>query len=249
MTMKKVLLAVAVAAMMVASQAGAADKLIVQDATGTNTVFKVDDAGTVTGVKLGMGTSTPQVPLHLNINTTFGVGTSLYDPSSGLAVTRGDGSAAADLITADSTAIAGKRPIMRGIRARGSLVSPTAPAVNDQVFSLLGAVWTGARVYNTADITMKVDGTISDLGLVADPTGASISAPARITFSTRSGLTWTERMTVKSDGKVGINQPSPTSILHVSGLVTYTSNANAIAAGLTAGAFYTDGVGNVKVVY
>jgi len=227
----------------------AADKLIVKNAGGTADVFKVDDTGLVTGSKMGLGTSTPQVPLHLNITPASAVGVSLYDPSSGLAVVRQDGAAAADLISADSTGGAGKRPIMRGIRARGTLVSPTAPVLNDQVFSLLGAVWTGARVYNTADITVKVDGNISDSGLVADPTGASISAPARITFSTRNGLVWTERLTVKSDGKIGINQPAPTSILHVSGLATYTSNANALAAGLTAGAFYTDGAGSVKVVY
>jgi len=249
--MKKICKVILAAAAMVvlAVPAMAADKLIVKDAAGTSNVFTVDDAGKVTGAKLGMGTTDPRVPLHLNINTTFPVGTSLYDPSSGLAITRGDGSAAGDLITADSTGVAGKRPIIRGIRARGSLVSPSAPVLNDQIFSVLGAVWTGARVYNTADITVKVDGAVSDAGLVADPTGANISAPARITFSTRNGLVWTERLTVKSDGKIGINQPAPTSILHVSGLVTYTSNANAIAGGLTAGAFYTDGAGNVKVVY
>ncbi len=56
-------------------------------------------------------------------------------------------------------------------------------------------------------------------------------------------------MTIKSGGNIGINTPDPKSILHVTGLATYTSNANAIAAGLTAGAFYTDGAGNVKVAY
>ncbi|NTW31811.1 MAG: LamG domain-containing protein [Bacteroidetes bacterium] len=42
--------------------------------------------------------------------------------------------------------------------------------------------------------------------------------------------------------------PAP-SALTVIGLPVYATNALAIAGGLTAGAFYTDGVGNVKVVY
>lgn len=56
-----------------------------------------------------------------------------------------------------------------------------------------------------------------------------------------------ERMRVASNGNVGINSTSPTSKLHVVGLVDYATNALAIAGGLTVGAFYhTSGV--VKVV-
>jgi hypothetical protein len=56
-----------------------------------------------------------------------------------------------------------------------------------------------------------------------------------------------ERMRVASNGNVGINSTSPTSRLHVVGLVDYATNALAIAGGLTVGAFYhTSGV--VKVV-
>jgi hypothetical protein len=56
-----------------------------------------------------------------------------------------------------------------------------------------------------------------------------------------------ERMRVASNGNVGIATTAPTSKLHVVGLVDYSTNALAIAGGLTVGAFYhTSGV--VKVV-
>lgn len=234
---------VAVSGLMMASVAGAADKLIVKDAAGTTNVFVVDDTGMITGKKIGMGTSTPQAPIHLNL-TTDPVGTALYSVSSGFVASRSGGAAAGDFTSA--APLAGQRGIVRGVRARGTLESPTAPLVDDQVFSVLGGVYVGPtlKVLNMADITMKVDGTVTE-----GATSATSSAPVRITFSTRTGDTWYERLTIKSGGNIGINTPDPKSILHVTGLQVFTSNDLAKAAGLTAGAFYTDGAGNVKVVY
>lgn len=50
-------------------------------------------------------------------------------------------------------------------------------------------------------------------------------------------------------GNVAINKTSANSKLAVAGLVTYASNALALAGGLTAGDFYTDGAGAVKVTF
>ncbi|MBZ5498751.1 MAG: hypothetical protein LAP85_20325 [Acidobacteriia bacterium] len=55
---------------------------------------------------------------------------------------------------------------------------------------------------------------------------------------------WTSnacRMAILADGKVGIGTTTPTSILQVVGIPTYANNAAAVAAGLTAGAFYRTG--------
>lgn len=239
-----ILAAAAVAALAV--PAVAADKLIVKDATGTNNVFSVDDTGMVLGKKLGMGTSTPQVPLHLNL-TTDPVGTALYSVSTGLTVSRSGGAAAADLTSAASAA--GQRGMFRGVRAQGTLANPSAPLVNDYVLSLLGGVYVGPtiKVLNMADISMKIDGTVTE-----GATSAASTAPVRITFSTRIGDTWYERLTVKSGGNIGINTPDPKSILHITGLPVYTDNATAktaLGGAAAVGAIYTDGAGNVKVVY
>jgi hypothetical protein len=51
----------------------------------------------------------------------------------------------------------------------------------------------------------------------------------------------TNRFEVKGDGNVGIGTAAPTAALQVVGLVEYADNAAALAAGLTAGAFYRTG--------
>ena len=65
---------VAVSGLMMASVSGAADKLIVKDSSGANTVFKVDDAGLTSGIigKFGVGTTTPASTF--TVQDTVGVG-------------------------------------------------------------------------------------------------------------------------------------------------------------------------------
>jgi hypothetical protein len=70
------------------------------------------------------------------------------------------------------------------------------------------------------------------------------------TNSATTTITLVDMMVVQGNGNVGIGTGAAvvTSKLQVVGLPTYTSNANAKTGGLTDGAFYTDGSGNVKVV-
>lgn len=245
MVTRVLLTAAAIAAL--AAPAMAADKLIVKDAAGTVDVFKVDDAGAIQGKKLGMGTSLPQSPIHLHLPTSLGAVTDasnkVYSVSSGMSMSAQDNSSAAAFIVADGTNTVGMRGSVTGVRARGTLAVPTAPQADDLVFSVLGGIWDGAAIRNTAEVGFAVDGAVS-----------SNIAPQRIYMRTKTGGTgsWYERLTIKNDGKVGINTPAPASVLHVTGLPVYADNATAKAAlgGATAvGAFYTDGAGNVKVVY
>jgi len=62
-----------------------------------------------------------------------------------------------------------------------------------------------------------------------------------IAFLTNSNGVTNERLRITSAGSVGINTTAPTSKFQVVGLPSYSSNALALAAGLTAGAFYTNG--------
>lgn len=87
--------------------------------------------------------------------------------------------------------------------------------------------------------------------------GSIANTPAFIQFMTTS---WngaamtplTEKMRITSDGKVGIGTNAanlPTSKLHVVGLPVYADNATALAAGLTAGAFYRTSTGVLMVAF
>ena len=221
----------------------AADKLVVKDAGGENTVFAVDDTGTATGNKLGMGTKTPRAPLHLNLGdaatgTLHPVGTLLYPATVGTLMSTQDNSLAFDLTVASQNM--GYRGAIRGVKARGTLESPTAPMANDYLFSIMGSVWDGAAIQNTAMMSFLADGAVSP-GV----------APVRISIMSKTGGagTWYERMTIKNDGKVGINNPNPSSIFHVSGLPVYEDNTEAITAGLTPGAFYRTSQGVLMVAF
>lgn len=204
--------AVLAVAALSAGTAVAADKLTVKDATGTNTVFKVDDTGVIAGKKLAMGTDTPQSAIHLNWPDPSGsywpVGTALYNNSTGFVMSTQNNSAQLDVTAADNTGTAGYRGIIRGVRSRGTLTAPLAAAENDQVLSLLAGVYDGTAVRNNAQVSFYVDGPVS--------TGV---APVRIGFATRTGGsgTMTEKLTIKNDGKIGINATVPTALLHVGG--------------------------------
>lgn len=90
----------------------------------------------------------------------------------------------------------------------------------------------GSGTYPFAKISgRKETGTVDQLdGYLSFETGNNTTAP----YSA-------ERMRITSGGNVGIGESTPTSKLHVNGLVEYADNAAAIADGLTAGAFYRTG--------
>ena len=60
---------------------------------------------------------------------------------------------------------------------------------------------------------------------------------------------WNNLILNQSGGNVGIGKTNPGSKLAVAGLPTFATNAAAITGGLSAGDFYTDGAGTVKVVF
>ena len=83
------------------------------------------------------------------------------------------------------------------------------------------------------------------------PIGASVPGANGAYMSGFFGLDFftsgTSRLHINQNGNVGIGTTSPTSKLQVNGLPSHASNAAAITAGLTTGAFYHTS-GTLKVV-
>ena len=90
-------------------------------------------------------------------------------------------------------------------------------------------------------------GEVKLTGLFTDHTPGATSGDLVVT--NRNAGAWGETARFTAAHQLGIGTAIPKAPLHVVGLVTYASNAAALTAGLTAGAFYTDGAGAVKVVY
>ncbi len=170
---------------------------------------------------VGIGTTSPATLAHVNLSSAA-VGTALYSSNSALTLSNQDNSVSADYVVADGTATPGYRGVIRGIRARGTLASPTVPVLNDIVFSVLGGIYDGASVLNTAAVDLKVDGTVS-----------SGVAPQRISFSTKTGGSggFVERLTIKNDGLIGIGTTSPASSLNIASSLVSTANYGTLSVG------------------
>lgn len=100
----------------------------------------------------------------------------------------------------------GGRGVMKGVRSRGTLTSPTIIANGDPTVSLLGAGYDGVIQRATAEIRMIVAGTV-----------AGSQVPQKIEFRTGETTSRTTRMVVAPDGKVVINDLTPTAQLDVDG--------------------------------
>jgi hypothetical protein len=164
--------------------------------------------------KVGIGTTNPITKLHISDGSS-GVSTALYT-SDYLAISAQNTSPGFNIIGVGSQT--GHRGVFKATRARGTLSSPTVPFVDDNTFSLLGAIYDGSSNYATAAINMDVDG---DVGVG--------TAPQRITFWTGTGSSRLERLRLTSTGNFGIGTTNPTSKLTVEGdtLITGILTASA----------------------
>lgn len=166
--------------------------------TGTERM-RIDSDGNV-----GIGIDSPATTLHVSGDGNV--------PAAALTsndvVTISQQNTAPGFAIVSAGANSWERAVFKGTRADGTLASPTAPAVDDQVLSFLGAIYDGNSTEGTAAIDFYVDGAVSD-GV----------APQRISFvtSATNAAARTERMVIKSNGNVGIADTTPTSTLDVGG--------------------------------
>ncbi len=175
--------------------AGAADVFRVSSSTNAR-MLTLNAAG-----NFGIGTTTPIAKLHISDGNS--VASSLY--TSDYEVISAQGTAPGfNIISADSAA--SSRGVFKATRSRGTLASPTAVALNDQTFSLLGAAFDGTVQRATAGISYFVDGTVTN----------NTQAPQAIVFETGTSSR-AEVARITSGGRLGIATTTPDSTLDVNG--------------------------------
>ncbi len=180
--------------------------IVAQGSTGS-TQWSDGTGGAIyyNGGNVGIGTAEPVAPLHLGDGN-------MPDASlitSDMLVFSYE-NVAAGLSGVVTSASASQRPVLKGVRARGTLASPEAVLNNDDILTLLSAAYDGATNQPTAGIFFKADADAS-VGI----------APQRISFVTSetTGAARTEKLTIKADGNVGIGMTAPNARLQFGNLV------------------------------
>ncbi len=186
---------------------GTSDSFNLNLETNNSTKVTITSSG-----KVGIGTTDPSSNLHIAYTT--GIPASSLVTSDALVITSQSTAPGLSIISSGNSAT--HRGVFKCVRSRGTLESPTAPLLNDSTFALIGTIFDGISSNQaTALIEMKVDGNVSDQ-----------IAPQRISFITSqtNSSARTERMTIKSDGNVGIGTTTPNQNLTVVGNISATGN-------------------------
>lgn len=178
---------VALSALVMVSQAGAADKLVVKGTDGTTNKFVVDDTGAVTASgnviapKLGLGTTNPLTTFHNAEQST--------SASRGVLVAQhNDGAQAANILFRKS---------------RGTEASPIVPILGDYIGIFTAQYWNGVSYDRPAQFGFR-----SDAAGYAGQTAGTTTMPNMIVFftgaSTQAGdpNIMTERARISSQGNV-----------------------------------------------
>ena len=227
-----------VALLSVAATASAADKLVVNNGSGTP-VFKVDDAGSINipgmfivdnvNKKAGLATSTPLSSFHMVDTSTSSARGLIVAQHNGDGVTWTTGYHAANIVLRKS----------RGTEASPIAVQYDATNGGDFIATLHAQAWDGTAYQNGASFAYRIDGPVTSGNT---PTALSI-------YTGTNNTTKKINLHVASNGNIGMGTTTPTSKLQVVGLPVYADNATALAGGLTAGAFYRTSTGVLMVVY
>lgn len=142
--------------------------------------------------KVGIGTSSPLSKFDINLS---GVTTTGFFSTPDICWSKQSATLFFEMGVTSSTA-ASDRPLVQGLRARGTFASKSAVVDGDYILSFNGAAHDGTSVVGCADMSILVDGT-----------PATGKVPTKFVFSTHDNVTAgapIERMRIDSTGRVGI---------------------------------------------
>ena len=166
---------------------------------------------------VGVGITTPLKQVHVSDGNP--VSASIVTPSStDRIIVTSQTNASTALVSATDTA--GYRGIYRGIRAGGTLASPTIPPTDAVIMSMLGTVYDGNGLQYVGEISIEIDGLCADN-----------KTPTRIVFKTSPDISANrvERMRITASGRVSIGGVIPEGMLHIQ-----TASAGAVIADVSA---------------
>lgn len=121
--------------------------------------------------------------------------------------------------------------------------APTVVTIENGDTSVVAGQDLSKIEFLTSDVSTPGAGVAASIRTVCQNSGNIFD----LAFNTQHGSTRTEKMRLDGLGNLGIGTTDPTSKLQVIGLPSHSSNAAAITAGLTVGAFYHTS-GTLKVV-
>lgn len=162
---------------------------------------KVDTVicGDVSNHRLGIGTCSPVLPLHVLVSGGA-IAAALYNSGDSALIQADTSSAGMRLVTASATAGVGSNILLT--RAKGSPSSPTTVASGDTIGTTFFQAYDGTSRINAASFGSVIDNTVS--------TG---TAPGALFFSTSLTSTPIERIRISSTGQVNIGQTASTDVV------------------------------------
>ena len=176
-----------------------------------------------TNHRLGIGTASPSVKLHISVDGSVPNSVFFNSASDAFLASNLNASTIFRFVTADNSTATNSGTIVMA-RSRGTLVTPTIVSDGDQIGSIAGNGFDGSSNIGASRILFNVDGTPSN----------SVSMPGRISFlTTPSGSeTLVERMRITNAGNVGIGTSAPNAPLQVVGKIS--SLVSSVDASFTA---------------
>ena len=126
----------------------------VQSSLSTTPILNVDTVGS----RVGIGTASPQAPLHISLGGLTPVSSLLFSPQ-GVLISNSSSQTNLQLLNASNNA--SSKSALAAVRSRGTADAPTKVLQGDSVFSFQASGYDGSSRQNSGSIDFTVDGATS----------------------------------------------------------------------------------------